>query len=160
LEQAETMTRSLKDTLPGAFLALLLLAGIVSCGQVTGRSSIVGTVTDLTGAVIVDARVVVTDTATNVAGSTTTNSAGYFQVDDVNPSTYNIAVTAQGFQPLLHEGITVPAEVRADFLNLFNHQRLAAVGGGQMNPTNAPFGQITQDNGNGRQIIFQVLTSF
>ncbi len=106
------MTRRLKDTLPGAFLALWLLAGIASYAQVTGRSSIVGTVTDSTGAVIVEAHVVVTDTATNVARSTTTNITGYFQVDDVNPSTYNIAVTAQGFKPLVREGITVPADAR------------------------------------------------
>jgi len=54
----------------------------------------------------------------------------------------------------------VKVEGRVDLLNLFNHQRLAAVSGAQMNPTNGQFGQITADNGNGRQIIFQMLTTF
>jgi hypothetical protein len=51
-------------------------------------------------------------------------------------------------------------EARADLLNVFNHQRVAMVGGGQMNPTNGQFGQITADNGNGRQIILQMLMTF
>lgn len=110
------MTRRLKEALSrlvsGTAFIVLLLAGIVAHGQVTGRSSILGTVTDSSGAAVVNARVVVTDTATNVARSTTTNSTGYFQVDNVEPSTYNVAVTAQGFQPLVREGITIPADAR------------------------------------------------
>jgi hypothetical protein len=51
-------------------------------------------------------------------------------------------------------------EARADLLNAFNHQRVAMVGGAQMNPTNQQFGQVTADNGNGREIILQVLTTF
>jgi hypothetical protein len=34
------------------------------------------------------------------------------------------------------------------------------VGGAQMNPSNSQFGQITSDNGNGREIILQVLMTF
>ena len=51
-------------------------------------------------------------------------------------------------------------EARADFYNIFNHQRVAMVGGAQMNPTNAQFGQVTSDNGNGREVILQVLMTF
>jgi hypothetical protein len=51
-------------------------------------------------------------------------------------------------------------EARADILNVFNHQRVAMVGGAQMNPTNSQFGQVTADNGNGRQIILQMLMTF
>jgi hypothetical protein len=51
-------------------------------------------------------------------------------------------------------------EARADMLNVFNHQRVAMVGGGQMNPTNSQFGQVTADNGNGRQIVLQMLMTF
>jgi Carboxypeptidase regulatory-like domain len=51
-------------------------------------------------------------------------------------------------------------ELRADLYNAFNHQRVAAVGGAQMNPTNAQFGQVTSDAGNGREIIFQVLVTY
>jgi len=51
-------------------------------------------------------------------------------------------------------------ELRADLYNAFNHQRVAMVGGGQMNPTNAQFGQVTSDNGNGREIIYMVVMTF
>jgi len=34
------------------------------------------------------------------------------------------------------------------------------VGGAQMNPTNGQFGQVTSDNGNGREVILQVLMTF
>ncbi len=54
----------------------------------------------------------------------------------------------------------IAVELRADLLNAFNHQRVAMVGGAQMNPTNNQFGQVTSDNGNGREIIFQMLTTF
>jgi len=51
-------------------------------------------------------------------------------------------------------------EARADVMNLFNHQRVAAVGGGQMNPNNSQFGLVTSDNGNGRTIALQFLMTF
>jgi hypothetical protein len=51
-------------------------------------------------------------------------------------------------------------EARVDLLNVFNYQRVAMVGGAQMNPTNGQFGQVTADNGNGRQIILQMLMTF
>jgi hypothetical protein len=51
-------------------------------------------------------------------------------------------------------------ELRADLYNAFNHQRVAAVGGAQMNPTNQQFGQVTSDNGNGREIIYMIVMSF
>jgi len=51
-------------------------------------------------------------------------------------------------------------EARADLYNAFNHQRVAMVGGAQMNPSNSQFGQITSDNGNGREIVLQVLMTF
>src|SRR6266702_1110880 len=51
-------------------------------------------------------------------------------------------------------------EGRVDLLPAFNHQRLAAVGGGQMNTTDSRFGQVTSDNGNGREIILQMLMTY
>jgi hypothetical protein len=57
-------------------------------------------------------------------------------------------------------GERVKFEARADLLNVFNHQRVAAVGAAQMNTTNSQFGLVTADNGNGRNIILQVLATF
>lgn len=57
-------------------------------------------------------------------------------------------------------GERLQLEARADIMNALNHQRIAAVGGGQMNPTDSKFGQITSDNGNSREILLQTLIKF
>src|SRR5436853_1559430 len=58
---------------------------------------IVGTITDPNKAVVPNAKIVITNTATNQAQSLTTNSAGDFVLTPVNPGIYHIEVTASGF---------------------------------------------------------------
>ena len=68
----------------------------------TGASgAIAGTVTDQSGAVVPGASVVITDQATNTSTKTTTNGAGHYVLSNVAPSTYDIKITAQGFQTAL-----------------------------------------------------------
>ena len=55
-----------------------------------------GTVTDPSGAVVVGAKLEVTDVATNVTLNSVTNGSGYFEVDDLVPGTYKVAATAPG----------------------------------------------------------------
>ena len=64
--------------------------------QATG--SILGTITDTSGAVIVGAKVVVTNVSTNVSRETMTNGAGYYQVDNLIPGEYALTVEMQGFK--------------------------------------------------------------
>src|SRR5258708_30480519 len=84
-------------TFVGQVVALAILATLPVCfGQVqAGR--IVGTVTDPNKAVVPNARVVITNTATNQAQVLTTNGAGDFVLTPVNPGVYRIEVTASGF---------------------------------------------------------------
>ena len=65
--------------------------------QSTNTGTVAGSVTDPSGAVVAGATVTFTDTSTNVARSTTTNAAGRYTLVDVNPGTYNFAVTKAGF---------------------------------------------------------------
>lgn len=95
-----------------ALCACLWLAGNSANAQVTGQGSISGTVTDPSGAVIVGAHVTVTDSATNVSQNSDTNSTGYFEADNLNPSVYRISVAAPGFADLVREGITLEADAR------------------------------------------------
>ncbi len=62
----------------------------------TGR--IVGTVQDPSKAAIPNATVVVTDTATNQAITVLTSERGDFVVTPLNPGTYQVTVTMDGFQ--------------------------------------------------------------
>jgi hypothetical protein len=72
-------------------------------------SGITGTVTDESGAVILDAKVTVTNTATGVANTTTTTSAGTFTLTDLNPGSYSVKIDKPGFQTWLNKEINVEA---------------------------------------------------
>jgi len=76
-----------------AVLALTLSAfAQVQNGQFTG------TVTDPTGAAIANAKVTVTNAATDLHLTATTNSSGNYTVKEVPPGTYKITVEASGFK--------------------------------------------------------------
>jgi hypothetical protein len=70
-------------------------------------SSISGTVTDATGAVIQDATVTVVNTATNVTSHATTNGAGSYIVADAIPGTYTVTVEKPGFEKRIISRVNV-----------------------------------------------------
>jgi hypothetical protein len=57
-----------------------------------------GTVTDPTGAAIANAKVTVTNAATDLNASTTTNSSGNYSVRELPVGTYKVTVEAPGFK--------------------------------------------------------------
>lgn len=85
------------------FLLAATSAGLL--GQ--ALSGINGTVTDATGSVVPDAKVTVTNNATQVAKTAVTSSAGTYTVTDLIPGTYTVTVTAPGFQTSAHNGVGV-----------------------------------------------------
>lgn len=88
---------------------------ILSAGaQTTGQGTITGTATDPSGAVIVGAGVSVVNVETNVGQDSTTNSTGYFEVNNLNPGTYRIRISQKGFETLVREGITLDAAARVN----------------------------------------------
>ncbi len=76
-------------------LALLFLP-LASQAQDTGYIS--GTVTDKSGAAVVGAAVTITGTGGNLTRNTTTNGDGAYVVAGLPGGTYDVAVTATGFQ--------------------------------------------------------------
>jgi len=81
-----------------AGLALCLL--FLSCPSILraqGLSGISGTVTDPTGAVVPDAKVTVTNTATGVVSHTATSSVGTYTLTDLIPGTYTVKIEKSGF---------------------------------------------------------------
>jgi hypothetical protein len=86
--------------------------GLVSgAGSLTGSAgrSLSGVVTDATGAVIPGATVVVGDSATGLARTVKTDSAGRYRVDGLAPGTYEVKGTAQGFEAKELDGVRVSA---------------------------------------------------
>ncbi len=87
-----------------AVLALTFSAfAQVENGQFTG------TVTDPTGAAIANAQVTVSNAATQLKLTTTTNASGNFVVKEVPPGTYKITVEGAGFKTFSDNGVTANA---------------------------------------------------
>jgi hypothetical protein len=79
-------------------------------------SSITGTVTDTSGAVIPGAKVTVENTATHVVSQTITNGAGSYVSADVLPGNYVVTVEKAGFQTHIISpvNVDVSGQTRAD----------------------------------------------
>ncbi|MGA7189389.1 MAG: carboxypeptidase-like regulatory domain-containing protein, partial [Candidatus Acidiferrales bacterium] len=91
---------------PGSFIVrvalLLLLLSCCDLGlQAQSTANLNGTVTDMSGATVPNAKVVVTNQATGVEWNAQTNSAGLYVVPSLQPGNYQITVTASGFQTLV-----------------------------------------------------------
>lgn len=82
-----------------ALLAALVIAiaPMAAWGQATNTGTITGSVVDNTNAIVPDATVTITQTATGSTRTTTTNNEGRFAFANVDPGTYDIKVTKQGF---------------------------------------------------------------
>ena len=77
-------------------IAVLLCAGIVSQAQ-TITGSVNGTVTDPSGAVIPNAKVVATNVDTGVATDTTTNNDGIYNIRFLQIGNYKVTIESPGF---------------------------------------------------------------
>jgi len=65
--------------------------------QSTSTGTVMGTVTDPSGALVAGATMTLTDAATKTARMVTTNDAGRYIFVDVTPGAYEISITKQGF---------------------------------------------------------------
>src|SRR5579872_156931 len=79
-------------------LALLFLVLAATALAQTTTARIEGIVEDQTGAVVPNAKVVVTNAQTQVKSETTSNSSGYFLIPALPNGTYNMTVEASGFR--------------------------------------------------------------
>ncbi len=76
------------------------LTGAVAQVTSTNGGSIQGTITDVSGAEVPGATVLIVSKETGFTKSITTDSAGYYSVGPLNPGPYTVTVSAPGFQNL------------------------------------------------------------
>src|SRR6202050_4492391 len=76
---------------------LWLVSPSAAWAQSTSTGTVVGTVTDPSGALVAGATITLTDASTKTARTDTTNDAGRYIFVDVAPGTYEISITKQGF---------------------------------------------------------------
>ena len=98
------------------FVLLLGLAIFSTSGYSQATASIVGTVTDPSGAAVPNAQVAIVSVETGLVRSTVTNTSGSYSAQQLPIGHYNVRVTAPGFKTYEQTGITVNVNdtVRAD----------------------------------------------
>ncbi|MBS1828724.1 MAG: carboxypeptidase regulatory-like domain-containing protein [Acidobacteria bacterium] len=87
-------------------LSLLLLAAS-AFAQTTGTATLVGTLTDKSGAIIPGANISIVNTETQFVYTGQTNAEGGYYIPNLNPGSYRLTVEAQGFKKYVREGITL-----------------------------------------------------
>ena len=88
------------------FLTLVVSLSLNSHAQVAG-ATLTGTVTDSSGAVIPNVQVVIKNEATGEVRTVTVGSAGVYAAPNLLPGTYDVSVTAPGFQTTEQKGIVL-----------------------------------------------------
>ena len=96
-------------------IGLICLSSGILLAQTAAE--ITGQVTDPSGAAVPNASVTATNTATNVARPTTTNSAGIYSFPELTPGTYQVKVAAAGFENVVKTNIELQVQqvARVDF---------------------------------------------
>src|SRR5262245_66151578 len=91
--------------LSGSLLAavLLLNGGLVAAQEF--RGTILGRITDPSGAAVPGAQITVTNEKTNVSSNAVSEEDGAYQVPFLIPGTYRMEVGAAGFNKYLQSGI-------------------------------------------------------
>ena len=101
-------------------LAALFASSLGSFAQSTTDGAIGGTVTDTSGAAVPGAKVTVKNLGTNAEEVVMTDDTGYFRVGKLQPATYSVSVSAQGFAPFSVEHVVVQIGSVTDVLAKLN----------------------------------------
>jgi outer membrane receptor protein involved in Fe transport len=96
-----------------SIVAICLLAATLPCpsrAQVL-YGSLVGTVTDQSGAVVPDAQVSASDVQTGQTREATSDGSGRYSITNLLPGTYNVTVTSKGFRNFQQTSLIVTPNV-------------------------------------------------
>src|SRR6267378_3921985 len=89
---------------------LLAISPLVFSPPVMGQAvnaTLLGTVTDESGAVVAGAKITITEIKTGVVHTVDTNESGNYEVPDLAPGQYEVAAERQGFKKAVHSGVDV-----------------------------------------------------
>src|SRR5579883_1213336 len=99
------------------FAVASVLMIFASLGMAQTTASITGRVTDVSGALVPNAAIKITNVDKEVAHDVSSNDQGYYTVANLDPGNYEIAIQVTGFKPVTRKGIRldVNQSVRLDF---------------------------------------------
>ena len=83
----------------------------VSARAQSDNTSVTGAVTDASGALLPNAKVILRNEATGTEQTTTSNESGQYTIPNVRPGTYTVTVEAGGFQTFKSSGNQVDASI-------------------------------------------------
>jgi hypothetical protein len=92
---------------------LLIVPTLRAFGQAGATGTILGTITDSSGAVLPNVKVTITNTATNVTTTTATSSTGDYTAPSLNPGSYTVSATASGFQTSITQSFVLAVDRRS-----------------------------------------------
>ena len=90
-----------------ALVALILTLGASTGWAQTFRGTILGTVTDSSGAAVVGAKVTARNVDTGIERTTTTNESGEYNIPELQIGTYKVTVEKEGFQAAVTSAVSV-----------------------------------------------------
>jgi len=95
-----------------ALAFFMLVAAVVSLPAQEFRGSILGIVTDPSGAVVTEAKIKVTNESTNTSTEVQTNAEGNYVVPFLLPAKYTVSVDAAGFKTATRKDVIVQVQDR------------------------------------------------
>lgn len=118
-----------------ASLLLVLTSGALVFGQIT-TSSLSGTITDPSGAVVAGASIKVKNVATGAESEATTTSAGTYTIPALGAGVYHVTVEAKGFKKVAISDVKInaatPATVNATLEIGAQSETVTVQGGGEV----------------------------
>ena len=75
------------------------------------RAGVQGTISDSSGALVPDAKVVLKDTETGKTQEATSNEEGFYRILGLAPGRYELTVEKTGYKKSLSQNVAVSAEV-------------------------------------------------
>ena len=96
-------------------LALTVACAVMAYSQAV-TATLLGTVTDVTGAVVPNAKVTLTEENTGLTKTVKSNDSGNFTFPDISPGRYTVTAESAGFKKEIRKGTDVAANssVRVD----------------------------------------------
>src|SRR5215468_11033218 len=91
-------------------LGLFCLFAFSETASAQGFGSIVGNLTDPSGAVIANAKVTVTELGTGFARTAVTDADGHYVLTSLRPAKYDLSIEATGFRKFSQKGLTLLAD--------------------------------------------------
>ncbi len=100
-----------------ALFSLCVIASLTSLAAAqAAKGSLLGTISDASGAVAANATVTITETRTNISNTITANSDGNYVFANVKDGVYRVEATLKGFKKVVKDGVIVDVNttVRVD----------------------------------------------